>query len=70
MNVEKFKYLNELVLDCSRLIASFISKLKENGMGGLQRKSVAKKDVFVELMKEKGFELVNGKVVKINKDKL
>ncbi|MDB5204255.1 MAG: ribosomal protein [Candidatus Taylorbacteria bacterium] len=63
------KYLHELVLSCSKLVASFIEKLKQNGMGGLQRKTVDKKDVLADLMKEKGFEYKDGKVVKIDNGK-
>lgn len=38
LNLEMFKYLNSLSLDCSRFISSFISKLKASTFQGLQRK--------------------------------
>ena len=38
LNIEKFKYLNSLALECSRLIASFIRALKSSDVGGLQLK--------------------------------
>jgi len=38
INEEKFKYLNGLALDCSRLTASFINKLKVSPVEGLLRK--------------------------------
>lgn len=60
------KYLNDLAPSCSRLIASFIDKLKQNGMGGLQRKSPVKKDVLAEMTKEMGYEFKGGKLRKLN----
>jgi hypothetical protein len=38
LNIETFKYLNGLSLDCSRLISSFIKRLKQSPHGGLQHK--------------------------------
>lgn len=38
INSEKFKYLNSLVLECSRLVASFIQALKSSEVSGLQHK--------------------------------
>ncbi len=38
LNIETFKYLNGLVLDCSRLLSSFINKVKTGAQGGLQYK--------------------------------
>lgn len=38
INIETFKYLNGLALDCSRLIASFIVALKRSPVDGMQHK--------------------------------
>ncbi|OGN05077.1 MAG: hypothetical protein A2659_01475 [Candidatus Yanofskybacteria bacterium RIFCSPHIGHO2_01_FULL_44_24] len=38
LNIEKFKYLNSLAVDCSRLIHSFTQKLKGSEFQGLQYK--------------------------------
>ena len=38
LNIETFKYLNELVLGCSKLLSSFIEKLKTSQFQGLQHK--------------------------------
>ena len=43
LNTERFKYLNELVLDCSRLIYSFIQKIKVSEFKGLQYKKGQRK---------------------------
>ena len=43
LNIEIFKSLNELAIDCSRLIHSFIQKLKVSPHDGLQYKKVEKK---------------------------
>mgnify|MGYP001619889399 CR=1 FL=1 len=49
LNIETFKYLNGLAVDCSRLLHSFITKLKQGGKTGLQYKHEArKKDTSVE----------------------
>lgn len=45
LNVEIFKDLNQRAEECSRLIASFISKLKAGGAKGLQYKRAANEDV-------------------------
>ena len=39
LDIEKFKYLKGLAEECSRLVASFIEKLKSGGMSGLQHKA-------------------------------
>jgi len=49
LNIETFKYLNGLVLDCSRLIASFTKSIKMSDVKGLQYKQEAKKrDTWLE----------------------
>ena len=43
LNIETFKYLNGLATDCSRLIYSFIQKLKVSEFQGLQYKKGQRK---------------------------
>ena len=43
LNIETFKYLNGLAVDCSRLISSFISKVKISEFRGLQYKKEYRK---------------------------
>lgn len=38
LNIETFKYLNGLAVECSRLIAMFVQKLKTSPIQGLQYK--------------------------------
>ena len=38
LNIETFKYLNGLTVECSQLVASFIKSLKVSKFGGLQFK--------------------------------
>ncbi|MBI4135085.1 MAG: four helix bundle protein [Candidatus Sungbacteria bacterium] len=56
LNIETFKYLNRLAEECSRLIASFIYKLKSSCAAGLQHKYVPRVDpmqVWIEQEKKK-----------------
>lgn len=46
LNIEIFKNLNVLVVDCSRLIQSFADKVKSSGWRGLQFKHVSREDAF------------------------
>src|SRR3989338_4029665 len=57
LNIETFKHLNNLAEQCSRLIASFIGKLKSGGLAGEQRKQGRSKDEVIlgELMEQGGF---------------
>ena len=48
LNVEMFKRLNGLALDCSRLISNFIKSIKMSDVKGLQYKHEAKKDTWLE----------------------
>ncbi len=58
------KYLNGLAEGCSRLIASFIKKLKSGGMSGMQFKREAPRDLATEMLREAGYvRLPNGRVV-------
>jgi four helix bundle protein len=65
LNIETFKHLNSLAEDCSRLVASFIKKLKVGGKEGLQYKIEAPRDLAGEIMIREGYvRLPNGQVVK------
>lgn len=64
LNVSIFKNLNAQAEECSRLIASFIRKLKAGGMVGSQFKREAPRDIAGEMMAAAGFmRLPNGQVV-------
>ena len=64
LNIEMFKRLNGLAEECSRLIASFIVKLKAGGMEGTQYRRVPRKDIALQMLTEAGYvRLPNGKVV-------
>lgn len=52
LNIETFKYLNGLALDCSRLIQSFADKVKSGSQQGTQFKQVEKPDHLKEILKE------------------
>lgn len=56
LNIENFKYLNNLVVECSKLLSSFINGLKGSKFQGLQYKRVQKvsKDPMEEFRKELG----------------
>ena len=55
LNIETFKYLNSLAVDCSRLIASFIKALKSSEVAGHQFKRVKTKSQT----EQEEFELKN-----------
>lgn len=57
VNVEKYKYLNNLVQECSRLIQSFTEKVKGGARMGTQFKAVQKPDELMEFFKEINPEL-------------
>ncbi len=64
LNIETFKHLNALAEECSRLIASFIKKLKLGGMAGSQFKREAPRDLAGEMLAAAGYvRLPNGQVV-------
>ena len=52
INMETFKYLNNLVQECSKLIQSFVEKVKIGGRSGTQFKSIARPDDTKELFKQ------------------
>lgn len=57
LNMERFKYLNGLAIECSKLIQSFAEKVKKGASGGTQFKKLEKEDPMKELLKEKSPEL-------------
>lgn len=52
LNIETFKYLNGLALDCSRLIQSFAERVKAGAARGTQFKAMPRKDLGIEILKE------------------
>ncbi len=50
LNIEIFTSLNDLVTQCSKLLSSFIEKVKGGSRRGTQFKQVRKGDVFFERM--------------------
>jgi four helix bundle protein len=52
LNIEIFKSLNGLATECSRLIQSFAEKVKAGAQRGTQFKSLPKKDLGKELLKQ------------------
>lgn len=57
LNIETFKYLNNLAQECSKLISSFSEKVKGGARGGLQFKPAEKADPVKEIIKENSPEL-------------
>ncbi len=51
INMETFKNLNKLATDCSKLVHSFIVKVKGGSRSGLQYKSVPKTDPMKEILR-------------------
>lgn len=64
LNVSIFKNLNQQAEECSRLIASFIKRLKSGGLAGSQYKHEPRRDIAGEMLAEGGYvKLPNGQVV-------
>ena len=57
LNIEMFKYLNGLVLDCSRLIQSFAEKVKGSERQGMQFKRAEREDPVEAIIREQNPEL-------------
>jgi four helix bundle protein len=57
LNIETFKRLNGLVLDCSRLLQSFADKVKSSERQGLQFKHVPRADPAKELIQKHAPEI-------------
>ncbi|OGI95391.1 hypothetical protein A2917_02405 [Candidatus Nomurabacteria bacterium RIFCSPLOWO2_01_FULL_42_17] len=51
LNLETFKYLNNLVSECSRLIQSFAEKVKKGASAGTQFKKLEKDDPMREILR-------------------
>jgi len=51
LNIETFKYLNNLVQECSRLVQSFAQKVKGGARHGSQFKRTQKEDPMKELLR-------------------
>lgn len=52
LNIETFKYLNSLAMECSRLIQSFAYKVKGGSRQGIQFKMVQKPDPINEILRK------------------
>lgn len=57
LNIEKFKYLNNLALECSRLVQSFAEKVKMGSSAGTQFKKLEKEDPMKEILRTKAPEV-------------
>lgn len=53
LNFETFKYLNNLVSECSRLVQSFAEKVKKGASLGTQYKHLEKDDPMKEILRQK-----------------
>ena len=51
LNLETFKYLNNLASECSRLIQSFAEKVKKGASAGTQFKKLEKDDPMREILR-------------------
>lgn len=51
LNLETFKYLNNLAQECSRLIQSFSEKVKKGASAGTQFKKLEKDDPMKEILR-------------------
>jgi len=52
INIETFKYLKSLAVECSRLLSTFIKGVKGSQFSGLQRKRINKDEEFDIWLKE------------------
>lgn len=57
INIETFKYLNGLAIECSKLIQSFADKVKGSEVRGMQYKHVEKADPLEDITRERSPEL-------------
>ncbi len=68
VNMETFKYLSNLATQCSRLLASFIEKVKSGSRSGMQFKPKKCDDGFEKMLQAHDLvRLENGQI--ISKDK-
>ena len=52
LNIETFKYLNNLASECSRLVQSFAEKVKKGASAGTQYKRLEKDDPMKEILRQ------------------
>src|SRR3989338_1321173 len=57
LNLETFKYLNNLASECSRLIQSFSEKVKKGASAGTQFKKLEKDDPMREILRHQAPDL-------------
>lgn len=57
LNVEIFKYLNGLAIECSKLIQSFTGKVKKGSSAGTQFKKIEKDDPMKEILRTQAPEV-------------
>ncbi|MBI3305746.1 four helix bundle protein [Candidatus Nomurabacteria bacterium] len=57
LNLETFKYFNNLVSECSRLIQSFSEKVKKGASAGTQFKKLEKDDPMQEILRSQAPEV-------------
>jgi four helix bundle protein len=57
INIETFKYLNGLAVECSRLIHSFSEKVKGGARAGMQHKHIEKADPLEDIVRASSPEL-------------
>ncbi len=57
LNSEKFKDLNKLAEECSKLLKSFADKVKSSDQQGLQFKAIKKVDPIEEMIKKQAPEV-------------
>ena len=69
LNIETFKSLHSLVLECSRLTASFIKGLKSSSLSGTQYKVEEKEDPINNILKQQGYIMTAQGVKKVEEAK-
>ncbi|MBI2627708.1 four helix bundle protein [Candidatus Nomurabacteria bacterium] len=57
LNIETFKYLNNLASECSRLVQSFAEKVKKGASAGTQFKKLEKDDPMKEILRQSAPEV-------------
>lgn len=57
LNIETFKYLNNLARECSRLLQSFAEKVKKGASSGTQYKHLEKDDPMKEILRRNAPEV-------------
>lgn len=57
LNMEKFKHLSGLAVDCSRLVQSFAEKVKMNSVAGTQFKKLEREDPMKEVLRTQAPEV-------------